>query len=210
MNNPSISKRGISNLAINLASLGMLGVSSPGLSAPDADRSTKEEWMAAWMAVAPRDEQGALFLGRFKDPMYYLTKSISWIPNNDQVGHYARVDVPVGFVTDLASIPQIFWSLLKPDGEYAYSAIVHDYLYWTQTTTRETADQVLKLGMQDFSINSATIFAIYTAVRGGGQSAWDENTRLKAQGEKRILGTFPDDPRITWEQWKNRPGVFAP
>ncbi|MDI5166053.1 DUF1353 domain-containing protein, partial [Salmonella enterica subsp. enterica serovar Montevideo] len=33
------------------------------------------------------------------------------------------IEVPVGFVTDLATVPRIFWSLLPPDGEYAKAAI---------------------------------------------------------------------------------------
>ncbi|ECG8634089.1 DUF1353 domain-containing protein, partial [Salmonella enterica subsp. salamae] len=39
------------------------------------------------------------------------------------------IEVPAGFVTDLATIPRIFWSLMPPDGKYAKAAIIHDYLY---------------------------------------------------------------------------------
>ncbi len=39
------------------------------------------------------------------------------------------IHVPAGFVTDLASVPRIFWTLLPPDGKYAKAAIIHDYLY---------------------------------------------------------------------------------
>ena len=49
--------------------------------------------------------------------------------------------MPTGFVTDFASIPPIFYSVLRPDGEYAYAAVIHDYLYWTQTRPREDADE---------------------------------------------------------------------
>jgi hypothetical protein len=176
---------------------------------------TVEEWMNAWMnrplnSQSPivRDEEGALFLGRFVEPMYFLTKSIKWKPNADQIG-FSPVAVPVGFVTDLASIPRLFWSLLRPDGEYTFPAIVHDYLYWIQDTKRDTADMILKMGMQDFGIDKATINTIYNAVRLGGESSWSNNAALRKAGEKRILKSFPTDPRTRWKDWKKTPGVFG-
>jgi hypothetical protein len=140
--------------------------------------------------------------------MYFLNAPISWTPNPGQE-EYAAVTVPTGFVTDLTSIPRIFWSLLRPDGEYAYAAVVHDYLYWTQTRSREEADQILKLAMEDFEIDALTVGGIYRAVRAGGQVAWNGNAEKKAQGEQRILTRFPQDPRTRWEDWKQRPGVFG-
>lgn len=38
------------------------------------------------------------------------------------------VQVPVGYITDFASIPRIFWTLLSPTGKYGKAAVVHDYL----------------------------------------------------------------------------------
>ena len=42
-----------------------------------------------------------------------------------------------------------------------------------------------------------------------GPSAWRSNAKLKAEGEKRILKQFPDDPRTRWADWKKRPDVFV-
>jgi len=50
---------------------------------------------------------------------------------------------------------------------------------------------------------------IYQGVHWWGQAAWDEDTRLKAAGEKRVLKKFPDDPVTTWVEWKKQPDVFA-
>ncbi|TKB88578.1 MAG: DUF1353 domain-containing protein [Nitrospira sp.] len=142
--------------------------------------------------------------------MYFLTAPISWTPNPGQDA-YKAVTVPTGFVTDFASIPRIFWSALKPDEEYAYAAVVHDYLYWDQKRTREEADLIFKMAMEDFDIGALKVGAIYRAVRHlGGESAWNDNAKKKAQGEKRILIRFPSDPRTTWDDWKQRPGVFEP
>ena len=168
---------------------------------------TVEEWMDKWMGLT-KAPVGALHLSRFKGPIYFLTKSIGWKPNTGQEV-FNEIHVPKGFVTDLTSIPQIFWSILRPDGEYTYPAIIHDFLYWTQTLSREEADMVFKLSMEDFGISTAKSFVIYEAVRLGGQSAWDENTKLKALGENRILKRFPQDPRTQWEDWKKRTDVFV-
>lgn len=37
--------------------------------------------------------------------------------------------VPVGFITDFASIPRAFWSILPPTGRYGKAAVIHDFLY---------------------------------------------------------------------------------
>jgi hypothetical protein len=167
------------------------------------------EWMDAWTGERAREPEGALFVYRFKDPMWAVLKPISWKPNEAD-SKIAPVDVPIGFVTDFASIPRAFYSLLRPDGEYTYPAVLHDYLYWTQQRSREESDNILRLAMVDFQIATVTLQTIYRAVRVFGQSAWDENRRLKDAGEKRILIKFPKDPRVTWNEWKKDPSVFSP
>jgi hypothetical protein len=172
-----------------------------------AKEPSVEDWMNEWMQGS-KAPAGTLHVSRFKDPIYFLTKPIAWVPNPDQTQHQ-RVSVPVGFVTDFASIPRVFWSILRPDGEYTYPAIVHDFMYWTQDRARDEADEIFRFGMQDFRIDPITVTTIYEAVRLGGGPAWNGNTTLKAQGERRILKKFPDDPTITWEVWKNQPDVFV-
>ena len=163
-------------------------------------------WMNTWMSAA-KGNSGTLRIGRFADPMYFLLKPITWKPNPDQQA-YDPVTVPTGFVTDFASVPRVFWSLLPPDGLYTYPAIVHDYMYWTQTRPKKDADSILKFGMQDFGVSAATTSIIYEAVSRFGDTAWEQNKRLKEAGERRVLRTTPDDPLITWDAWKKNPGVF--
>jgi hypothetical protein len=102
----------------------------------------------------------------------------------------------------LGSIPRVFWSIFRPDGLYTYPAIVHDYLYWAQNASKDQADKILQFGMEDIGVDRATIITIYEAVHLAEQSAWNQNARLKALGEKRILSVFPDDPRSRWVDWK--------
>lgn len=167
-----------------------------------------EEWMNAWMK-SRKAVAGPLDISRFVEPIYFLMKPISWRPNPDQAAQYQAVEVPTGFVTDFASIPRVFWSMLRPDGEYAYAAVVHDFLYWTQTRPREVADTIFLLAMKDFGIGEVTIRTIYDAVRLGGGSAWKENAALKLNGEKRVLKRFPEDPTTRWSDWKKKPDVFS-
>ena len=50
-----------------------------------------------------------------------------------------RIIVPAGFVTDFASVPQVAQSIISVLGKHSVPAVVHDYLYWVQTCTREQA-----------------------------------------------------------------------
>ena len=171
-----------------------------------AKERTMEQWMNEWMEE--KQLGSALHMSRFVEPMYFLTKPIGWKPAPDVID-LKPAEVPVGFVTDFASIPQVFWSVLRPDGEYTYAAIIHDFLYWVQDRPRKDCDRVLKLAMEDLKIDAATVESIYLAVRVGGDSAWQSNHQAKANGEKRILKVFPDDPTRRWEEWKKIPDVFA-
>lgn len=168
---------------------------------------TKEQWLD--ILIAKKSLAGPLYLFRFVERIYVLTKPIAWLPNPGQ--SHNRVDVPPGFVTDFASIPRAFWSFLPPDGEYAYAAVLHDYLYWKQSRSREESDEILKFAMEDLKVGVITTGTIYSAVRVGGGSAWDSNKQAKAGGEKRLLkiDKLPNDPTTRWEDFKKRQDVFA-
>lgn len=178
--------------------------------APSERQLSIEEWMDDWMEkkAGGKALSGRLFLSRFVEPIYFLTEPISWKPAVGQVG-YPPVKVPKGFVTDFASIPQIFWTLLRPDGVYAHAAIVHDFLYWSQSTSRQTADSIFKIAMQDLKVTPIKVATLYDTVRLVGGASWRENAAMKARGEKRILKKFPDDPTTRWKDWKTRTDVFA-
>jgi hypothetical protein len=165
-----------------------------------ADPVAADLWMQQWRHQ-PGAVNGMLSVERFADHYYYLTRKIDWRP--DQPGSRLQpASVPVGFVTDFASTPRIAWSIIPPDGDYVYPAVVHDYLYWSQRTTRADADEVFRLMMKEFGIADALIATIYAAVRAGGGSAWAGNARLKQAGERRILKVFPTNPKTRWMNWK--------
>jgi hypothetical protein len=173
-----------------------------------AKEANIEKWMNDWMS-AGKAPSGTVHVQKFAEPVYILLKPISWKPNIDQTDKFESVEVPKGFVTDFASIPRPFWTLLRPDGEYTFAAIVHDYLYWTQSRPREVADEIFLHAMEDFRVSVTLAAIIHAAVRVGGSRHWEKAAGLKAKGEKRILKRFPDDPRVRWEDWKRRADVFA-
>ena len=95
--------------------------------------------------------------------------------------------VPRGFVTDLASIPPVLQSLIQQNGPHLLPAVIHDYLYWKQTCTRDQADQLMLLAMIENQVPQTDQTAIFGAVRAAGGFAWDQNARERKSGQLRIL-----------------------
>jgi hypothetical protein len=116
------------------------------------------------------------------------------------------ITVPVGFVTDFASIPQALQSIIRQNGPYILPAVVHDYLYWKQACTRQQADQILLLGMIENEVREVHRTAIHGAVSLAGGFAWTDNARERAEGLVRILP--PDRMRVpvntTWPDYRQR------
>lgn len=75
------------------------------------------------------------------------------------------ISVPAGFITDLATIPRIFWSLMPPDGKYAKAAIIHDYLYDNAFRTKYEADRIFLDGMTVLGVPKWKRVIMYWAVR---------------------------------------------
>lgn len=161
--------------------------------------------MTTWMQRKALD--GRLRLDRFVEPVYFLIDSIAWRPGSPQTA-LPEVKVPAGFVTELASIPRVFWSLLRPDDEYAHPAVIHDFLYWDQSLPREVADRIFDAAMKDLEVDLPSRLALSQAVKHFGDEAWKENQRLRHAGERRVLRKVPIDPRTRWRDWKRNPAHF--
>lgn len=90
------------------------------------------------------------------------------------------IKIPHGFITDLASIPRIFHSLIPVNGKHRAAAIVHDYLYVTQIMARAESDRIFLEAMEDLGVRWSQRWAMYSAVRAGGWLPWQKNTRAIA------------------------------
>ncbi len=137
---------------------------------------------------------------------YYLEDELKYQARDRE--KIKDVNVPKGFVTDLASVPSLLWAKYPPTGRYAYATIVHDYLYWTQERERSEADAVLKDALRDSRVDSTTVAAFHLAVTSLGANSWNANIKAKMAGEKRFLIRFPEDRLTSWADWRKQPNVF--
>ncbi|EJB9128054.1 DUF1353 domain-containing protein [Salmonella enterica] len=74
-------------------------------------------------------------------------------------------EVPAGFITGLATVPRIFWTVLPPDGKYVKAAIIHDYLYDNALRTKFEADRIFLDGMTVLGVPKWKRTVMYWAVR---------------------------------------------
>lgn len=112
-----------------------------------------------------------------------------------------QINVPIGFQTDFATIPRPFWAILPKWGKYGNAAVIHDWLYWTQTRPRPAADGVLLEAMGVLGVGAVTRYLIYGAVRAFGWLAWWRNQMDRAAQFDRVLTTLPSK---AWEASERR------
>lgn len=85
------------------------------------------------------------------------------------------IHVPVGFITDFASIPKLFWSILPPQGsgkdnDYCKAAVLHDFLYSNDSNSsynvsRKEADEIFLEAMKARKVKKITRNVLYWCVR---------------------------------------------
>jgi hypothetical protein len=69
-----------------------------------ASRASKEQGKDLWVVNQPFD----YYIGEKADDVW--------------------VHVPMGYLTDGATVPRVFWWLIPPLGRYGQAAVLHDYL----------------------------------------------------------------------------------
>ncbi len=82
------------------------------------------------------------------------------------------ITVPEGFITDLASIPRVFWSILSPIDEYVKAAVLHDWLYHTGLYSKTRTELIFKEAMQVLNTPKWKINSVYSAVYLFGHYRW--------------------------------------
>ena len=108
----------------------------------------------------------------------------------DYEGSGTSIVVPANFITDFASIPSPFWSIIgSPWGRYGKAAIIHDYLYqnktfwtghhpvdshlnWYARPTRKQVDLIFLQAMQALGVALWRRKFMYWGVRLFGWLAW--------------------------------------
>ena len=92
------------------------------------------------------------------------------------------VIVPKGFITDFASVPRLFWSIISPVDKHAKAAVIHDYCYYYGIYNRKKSDKIFKKGLKILKVEPWKIWCMYKAVRLFSWYAWWKHRRR----EKRI------------------------
>ena len=181
---------------------------------------SKQEFLREWVNSISEDSgdrswarsndhkkfSGVPTLYAFVDMDYFVVLSpVSWTPASYK---NSQVNITRGFITDFASVPRLFWSLVPPTGRYGFAALFHDYAYWQQTMNRTDADELFSDTMIELEVSSWTRRLLYYSVRIFGFVAWRNNAAAKSTGDKRVLKEFPTDIKTAWSEWKKKPGVF--
>ena len=125
---------------------------------------------------------------------WYLRFSFAYTTNAG-----TTIQVPAGFETDFASVPQVLQNVLRPWDTYGEAAVIHDWLYWNQQTDRKTADDVLLEAMESSNVPAWKERCIYLAVRAFGEFAWESNAAIGAQGYSRVR-TDQSPPVPLWSR----------
>lgn len=90
------------------------------------------------------------------------------------------INIPVGFVTNFASVPRLFWPFVGPIDNHAKAAIVHDYCYANiYKNDRKLSDKLFLLGMKILKVNIVKRYLMYFAVRLFGWAVWSKYKNLK-------------------------------
>ncbi|MFI7678574.1 DUF1353 domain-containing protein [Actinophytocola sp. NPDC049390] len=77
--------------------------------------------------------------------------------------------VPVGYVTDFASVPRLLWWFTPPSGEYTLAAIVHDYLISDSLpagyVSSPEVDREFRVAMQSLDVGFVRRWLMWAGVR---------------------------------------------
>lgn len=152
-------------------------------------------------------------MSRFTDALVVspLADGRTWVllrPFGYEVGAEGSgdaVECGIGFMTDFASIPRPFWTILPTWGKYGNAAVIHDWLYWSKERPRHAADHIMPEAMAVLAVPSWQRYPIYWAVRIFGGMAWARNAWDKDAGFDRVIPTGT----IKAEQLSGRPRFFS-
>lgn len=104
-------------------------------------------------------------VGYWNDDMTLFTLTEEFVYYVGSLNSDDRIDVPIGFVTDFASIPKYFQWLYPQIGRYGKPAVLHDYLYSNGIGTKERADYIFYEAMGVLKVPNCTRNIMYFVVR---------------------------------------------
>ena len=97
-----------------------------------------------------KDRKRFMIYGR---PFIYIT-------NNGN-----KIEVPIGFRTDFASVPRPFRVFISTVGQHNGADVIHDYLIESKMVPRKQADKIFLEALKDLKVNWFKRRIMYTGVR---------------------------------------------
>lgn len=87
-----------------------------------------------------------------------------------------NIIIPKGFITDLISVPRIFWSIIPPHGIASNASIVHDFCWRNSIFDRKTCDKIFLSLLKQSKVPKWQYYIMYSFVRAFG---WMKNNKIK-------------------------------
>ncbi len=80
--------------------------------------------------------------------------------------------VPVGFITDFASVPRVFWPIVSPIDNHANAAVIHDFMYQTNYAPKNRCEEIFYEAMGVLDVPEWKRNSIYWSVYTFGWPTW--------------------------------------
>lgn len=111
-----------------------------------------------------QSELVASFIPR-TDNLKLLEELIYWERRSKQL-----IVIPVGFVSDGASVPQVLWGVMGHpfSKQVREAAVLHDFLYYNNIVSRAKADQIFYDALRELGMEYVQAQSYYIAVRSFG------------------------------------------
>lgn len=87
-----------------------------------------------------------------------------YLPAQVTLSSGISLTIPSGFVSDLASVPRLFWGIISPSGRHDLAVLVHDYLL-ENNVPRNIADREMLLLLKKSKVSWIKRNLMYLAVR---------------------------------------------
>lgn len=100
------------------------------------------------------------------------------------------IHVPKGFLTDLASIPQVIQNVIPVNGRHRGPSVLHDLGFVIQDRSFMQVNKLFLEAMADSGVNLVLRYAMFSAVSTGGRLPWLRNKRDREDDVVKFLARY--------------------
>ena len=90
-----------------------------------------------------------------------------------------NIQVPAGFVSDLASLPWFVRPLLRKLGRHQRGAVLHDWLYRNKINGKAWSDEQFRLAMIEDNVVYWRRKVIMAGLAAGGWVGWNKDSEVQ-------------------------------